>query len=319
MKISVVLACYNGGKFIRAQLDSILQQTTLVDEIIIVDDGSTDNTIEIISEYVSIHNNIKFLKNSKNVGVIKTFEKALLCSSGDYILFSDQDDVWCINKVEILLENIGDNLLIYSDTYITDSKLNITGESGFKYFEKDRNFNSLLDYFMGNNITGCTMMISKTLLQVSLPFPDINIMYHDQYLGIIAKKNNKLIQLRQQLVYYRQHASNQSGGVGGINLDIFLNNSYLMAKDLKLISSYINFDKHELNELDTAIDFFYAMAHKKYPSLKLLVKLFMTLNIRMFLWFVRMTCLSKYGARLNYELSSVKIYLITNIKKVMSW
>ena len=99
-KISVVMCTYNGEKYIRQQLDSILKQTYPIYEIIINDDISTDGTVDIIKEYMIRYDNIHLFVNSKRLGVHPNFMAALVKASGDYIAISDQDDIWELTKIE---------------------------------------------------------------------------------------------------------------------------------------------------------------------------------------------------------------------------
>ena len=110
MKISVALCTYNGEKFINEQLDSILNQSKKIDEIIICDDCSTDNTIGILNKYYEQYPNIfKIYINRVNLKSVKNFEKAILLSSGDFIFLSDQDDIWVHNKVEKYIQYFNEN------------------------------------------------------------------------------------------------------------------------------------------------------------------------------------------------------------------
>ena len=103
MRTSVVMATYNGEKYLKEQLDSIFCQTKPVDEVIICDDGSKDGTIEIIEKYITEKNlnlSWKLIKNKKNLGYADNFHQGLALATGEYIFFADQDDVWCEDKVE---------------------------------------------------------------------------------------------------------------------------------------------------------------------------------------------------------------------------
>ena len=120
--ISIALATYNGSKFIREQLDSILTQSMDDFEIIICDDCSTDNTMEILQEYCSKDERIHIYKNSANVGFKNNFEHILSLCNGEYIAFCDQDDVWEANHLEILYNNIGNNDCIGANSLIIDEK-----------------------------------------------------------------------------------------------------------------------------------------------------------------------------------------------------
>jgi glycosyltransferase involved in cell wall biosynthesis len=107
--ISIAMCTYNGERFIKEQLDSILNQTYKNFELIITDDDSSDKTITIIKEYIKQDKRIKLYQNNSNLGFIKNFEKAISLCSGDYIVLADQDDIWKVNKLEIFLEQIKDN------------------------------------------------------------------------------------------------------------------------------------------------------------------------------------------------------------------
>lgn len=100
-KISIIMATYNGGKFLREQLNSLLYQTKRPDEIIVVDDGSTDNTLVILEEFSNVLN-LSIHTNTIHLGVNGNFEKGLKLCSGDYIMFCDQDDYWLPNKIELM-------------------------------------------------------------------------------------------------------------------------------------------------------------------------------------------------------------------------
>lgn len=208
--VSVAIATYNGAKYIHEQLDSIISQTYTKLEIIIIDDGSTDGTQQIIAKYQAKYQGlIKLHHNISNLGSIKSFELALKLCSGDYIALSDQDDIWFPNKIEELLNNIHDNLLIHSDAIIVDENMNVKYPSHFK-LSKDKSLNTFSDYLLQNNVTGCTAMLSRKLLQLSLPFPE-QIFAHDHYLAIIASFYGKIKLLDKPLVYYRQHSNNLIG------------------------------------------------------------------------------------------------------------
>lgn len=128
MKVSVVMATYNGEEYITEQLDSIVNQSYPVDEIIICDDKSTDRTIEVITEYILKNKvqQIKLYENSENLGFAENFNKALNLADGDYIFFSDQDDIWENNKIQIMLDKMDE----YTDCKLlcSDYEPFVTGE-----------------------------------------------------------------------------------------------------------------------------------------------------------------------------------------------
>lgn len=312
-KISVIMATYNGERYLREQLDSIINQSQWIDELIIVDDCSVDSTCRIIEEYQQRYPIIRLIRNKQNLGVVKTFEKALLNSSGDYIVFSDQDDVWFENKIAVLMDSIGDNLLVYSDTIVVDEKLNKLYDSNLKFFETARNFSCFRDYLFGNNVTGCTMMIHRKLFDEVASFPVLRIIFHDQFLALCASYKGKLKKVTTPLMLYRQHSKNLSASYNRLGYQKILNNFSLMAMDLFILANLpiFNSGKDVTNDYKFVIDFFKAMAHEKYPSISLILFCKREFSLRMFFWFIRMACLSKFFGQLNYNLAPLK----TKIKK----
>ena len=305
--VSVAMATYNGEKYLVEQLDSILTQTHPIYEIIIVDDGSSDGTLSILNAYKDKYSNIKVYPNSENLGVVKSFERAIMLTSGDYIALSDQDDVWFENKVETLVNNIGDNLLIYSDAVVVDQKLNKISESNLAFFETARDFSKYRDYLFGNNVTGCTMMVNREILTETLPFPEFKIMFHDQYLALYAAFKSKIKKLNIPLMFYRQHDKNVAASYRSIPYSIIIKNSGKMADDIKTIKNLELYSHNGAqNDFNLASDFFLAMAHKKYPPISLLCFCKREFSLRMFFWFIRMACLSKFFAQLNYNLAPLK-------------
>lgn len=203
------MATYNGEKYLSKQLDSILHQSFSIDEIVIVDDCSTDSTLSLLRDYASRFANIKVFTNKVNLGVRKSFERALSLTQGDYIALSDQDDVWLPNKIETLLANIGDSLLVHSDSMIVDQNLKIIASSHFA-ISKKLHKESFIDYLLNSNITGCTMLLSRKLLDSCLPFTTYNLP-HDWYIAYYAAYKNSIKFVDKPLMYYRQHQNNVSG------------------------------------------------------------------------------------------------------------
>ena len=122
MKVSIALATYNGEKYLREQLDSILSQSIQDFELVACDDCSTDSTLKILNEYAEKDFRVKVFTNEKNLGFKKNFEKAIFLCSGDYIALSDQDDIWTENHLQVLLENIGNNDLVGANAFLCDEK-----------------------------------------------------------------------------------------------------------------------------------------------------------------------------------------------------
>ena len=239
--ISVVMCTYNGELFLHAQIDSIINQTYSIQELIICDDCSTDQTVEIANEYKVKYPFIQLICNSTRLGVRKNFEQAIQQATSNYIALADQDDIWEIDKIAILMDYITSVgvALVHSDVCLIDATGNkFSAEHDFK---KPDNL-TLNDYiFKQNNVTGCTCLFDAKLKQKLSPFPRFYF-YHDQWIAIVACRNGGIAWVNSKLIRYRQHANNtlstfEGGGGGGkqksLNQISFINK----AKDLLLILS----------------------------------------------------------------------------------
>lgn len=217
-KIAILLATYNGEKHLREQIDSILNQTFKDFDLYIRDDASKDGTSKIIEEYRSKYPKKIFdISNGKSSGASQNNFLLLLkyvVGKYQYYMFCDQDDVWLPNKVEAEYNEIEkyDNrkpILVHSDLYVVDSKLNIKADSFINYSKlsnMELNFNKLL---MQNNVTGCTMIFNNALAK-KVNFK-CNQLLHDHHIAILASSCGEIHLLRQPLVYYRQHGDNVVG------------------------------------------------------------------------------------------------------------
>jgi len=198
--ISVCIATYNGEKYIKEQINSILYQLEENDEIIVSDDGSTDKTLEIIKELND--KRIKIFYNNGLKGHTYNFESALTHSSGDYIFFSDQDDVWLPNKVRIMSEYLKKYSAVFSDAVVVDEYLNTIKPS---FFQLRNSGKGVFKNFYKNSYFGFGMAFNKDLLHFALPFPVQKEMGHDMILGFIANMKNSIIFIDDKLTLYRRH------------------------------------------------------------------------------------------------------------------
>ena len=210
--VSVVLATYNGEKFIREQLDSIIAQSIPPHEIIVVDDASSDGTKEILAAYALQYPFIKPYFNDANLGYIRNFEKGLKMASGNYIALCDQDDFWLPQKLEKLLTHIGDHTMIYSDSLLCDENLHSTGKK-ISDVSVCQPYISCLQQAVFCRIYGHATLFSKSLLSKAIPFP--KVLPHDWWLSFMATLDGGIGYLPEVLVYYRQHSNNVFGAVGG--------------------------------------------------------------------------------------------------------
>ena len=203
--LSICIATFNGEEFISEQLDSILNQVKAYNyEIIISDDGSSDNTEEILKSYIKNYN-ILFFKN-KSKGIVSNFENAIKQSTGDIIFLCDQDDVWLPTKVKICMEKIKNFDLIVTDAKVVDQNLNILFES---FFKLRCSKNGLLNNIYKNSFLGCCMVFKRRIVNHILPFPK-NIPMHDWWIGLISCLFYKILFINTPLILYRRHDKNAS-------------------------------------------------------------------------------------------------------------
>lgn len=206
--VSVVMATYNGARFLREQLDSIINQTYTNLEIVIVDDCSSDDTVAILNEYAAKHANIKVYVNEVNLGYVKNFEKGLLLSTADYISPSDQDDIWLENKIELLMGKLADNAIVYCNSAIINGAGELTGKklSDTKHLQT---YDDCLQYTIGNTAAGHAMILTRKTMLDSMPLP--TMIPHDYWLGFVATFDSQLLFVDEPLVLYRQHDANVFG------------------------------------------------------------------------------------------------------------
>lgn len=209
--VSVVMTTYNGSGFIHQQMESVLAQSYPNIEVIVVDDCSTDNTIEIVNSFREKHPGIKIYVNETNLGYIKNFEKGCRLATGSYIALCDQDDYWLPEKITKMQAAIGDCPVIYCDSVLCNELLKPTGEN-ISGKMNCRDFDNCLQQAIFCRIYGHATLINKDFLQKVIPFLDI--IPHDWWLCYTATFYGGIKYLNEPLVYYRQHANNIFGAAG---------------------------------------------------------------------------------------------------------
>jgi glycosyltransferase involved in cell wall biosynthesis len=206
--ISVCMAVYNGENFILQQLSSILCQLGAEDEVIIIDDCSSDNSAVLIGSINDIR--IKYYKNAINLGVFGTFERAINESCGDIIFLSDQDDIWYPKKVEKvtrILDNMEKITMVATDAALIDGEGVIKCDSFFSM--RGRFKPGLFSTIIKNKYLGCTLAFRKSLVNKLLPIPK-SVPMHDIWFGALNSLVGKTYFIDEPLIYYRRHNDNLS-------------------------------------------------------------------------------------------------------------
>lgn len=217
-KVDVLLATYNGEKYLKEQIDSILNQTYQNINLIISDDNSNDSTRKILEEYKKIDNRIKIYLQDKNLGYIKNFEFLIKQVESNMFMLSDQDDVWLPEKIEKSAELMKrENAdLVFGDLEIVDQNLKTINPSFNEYMLLKRKINKCIKNYkvnyLYNCVTGCTTLIKSKWIEKILPIPS-NSKYvpHDYWIGIMIALEGKLAYVEKPYIKYRQHGNNQIG------------------------------------------------------------------------------------------------------------
>jgi glycosyltransferase involved in cell wall biosynthesis len=289
--ISVVMASFNGEKFIREQIQSILDQSLLPNEIVICDDNSTDKTVEVINSMNSPL--IKLFVNNVSLGVVDNFKKAVSFSNPEnMIAFADQDDIWLPNKIESLwneLLEINDEqfpALVYSDLSLIDEKGNIVNPSFWNQLSHDQHEHCLETLLFGNFITGLSIMMNKKMRAHFLMKPD-NVILHDVWLALIAFTFGKVSRISSPLALYRQHTNNVNYNSTSRKLSkwemrllkfkmIFTKNDFLKSEFI-ITKTFYNFYIKELSNDDKVLFNKFMRLEKKPFLLK-------HIYLRIFFW-----------------------------------
>lgn len=222
VRVSVCIATYNGEKFIKRQLESIISQLDECDEVVISDDGSTDATLQIVKSFNSPL--IRVLDNKLKHGYTGNFENVLNEAKGEYVFLSDQDDEWAPNKVEKCLECLKTYDFVVSDASIVGSKGEELEPSFFLLRSPKKGFLGNLYKF---GYIGCCMAFKREVLNKALPIPGNHVLCsHDNWLMLVASMFYKCIILDDKLVRYRRHGNNVSTGEIKGNKSLFFRIKY---------------------------------------------------------------------------------------------
>jgi len=218
--IAILLCTYNGGRYLDEQLKSLMVQTYKNFVVYIHDDGSTDESLQIIGYYMIQYPQrfIMMADSMKHRGAGPSFMWLLQNVKADYYMFCDQDDYWLSNKVEHTLNrmeevenlNQGKPVLIHTDLKLTDEVLKVTHDSFWKYQNFKVDVSKRREFIgFGNIVTGCTMIINEAAKQVAFPYD--GRMLHDYWLALKVAKYGVVDNLKEQTILYRQHGDNEAG------------------------------------------------------------------------------------------------------------
>jgi len=198
------MATYNGAKYLKPQIESILKQLKNDDELIISDDDSKDNTISILKSFND--SRIKIFKNTKKRGVTHNFENALIHAKGEFIFLADQDDIWEADKIEKVIDKLNKYDIVLHNAELIDGQDVIICQDLFSIYK------SRLGYFKNlirNTYVGCCMAFRSELLNKILPIPQ-TIQMHDMWIALIAEKYGSPVIIPNKLIRYRRHSNNAS-------------------------------------------------------------------------------------------------------------
>lgn len=207
--ISIVMATYNGEAYLEKQLNSLVFQTYSNFEIIVSDDNSTDSTLAILRKFSKKYG-LTVLSNKNSSGLVGNFSNGLMAAKGEYIALCDQDDIWELNKLDLLLERIDDFDIVQGQLVIIDEKGNYhPAQYMHDAYETDKtSLYSIENYIKENPMLGCATLITKQCIKNSLPVPE-GFVYHDWWIALNAiLKGNGICNVDIPVVKYRQHTSN---------------------------------------------------------------------------------------------------------------
>ena len=221
-QVEVLLSAFNGEKFLRGQLDSILNQSFRDWRLLARDDGSRDATPSILAEYAAREpGRIVVLKDEdNNIGISASFSRLMSRSSAGHLMFSDQDDIWLPQKMELTLRNMQELEQIYGvqTPLLVHSDMKVIGEDARPVADSFWNYQHLRPeigqkwtrLLVQNTVTGCAMMVNRALNNLALPIPEEAII-HDWWLALAAAAFGRIRALPDKTALYRQHGGNAVG------------------------------------------------------------------------------------------------------------
>lgn len=204
--ISVVMAVFNGQRFLRQQVESVLAELVPGDEFIAIDDGSSDGSLSLLNGIGAPV--LRVLANPENLGVARTFERGLRLATNEYIFLCDQDDVWLPGKRAAFVssfERDSSVMVVISDAEVIDEQGRVISSS---FMATRRGFDgSLMGTLWRNRYLGCSMALRRCLLEIALPVPRLAPM-HDMWIGMLGRIAGNVTYLPSSFLHYRRHSAN---------------------------------------------------------------------------------------------------------------
>ena len=247
--VVVLLATYNGALYLREQLDSVADQTHKHWRLVICDDGSSDDTLQVVRRFAAQHAGKVTILQDAPIGSARDNFFRLLKKSGPaaYFAFCDQDDVWRRDKLELLIqqcrqveaERAGTPCLVYSDLTVVDSQLQSLNDSFLKQIRTNPEGITYKNLLTENSIPGCAMLINAALADIirSYEFDTSKVIMHDWWLALVAATLGTISYIPASLVSYRQHATNTLGSVNRSGL-AFVLSKFLQANNFATLQTY---------------------------------------------------------------------------------
>ena len=206
-RTSVCMAAYNGSQFIEEQIRSILTELDDDDELVIVNDCSTDSTVRVVRDIADPR--IRLISNEHNLGYVKTFERALAESTGDYVFLSDQDDIWIPGRLKEMKAALEDKLMVVSNCSHFGGAAGRFHDMRVRPGDSERHFANIVGILVGYRLHwGCAMGLRSELLKLALPFPSRMSESHDQYLAMAGNVLGSIRYLEQDTILHRLHGEN---------------------------------------------------------------------------------------------------------------
>lgn len=267
-KISVAMTTYNGSKYIIKQLDSLKNQSRKIDELVICDDCSTDNTVELVNDYIKSNNleGWNIYSNENNLGFINNFKQAIKKTTGDIIFLCDQDDEWCVNKISTMTDIIEKNnqvkLLSCSLTFIDENCKPYTPSNIPSWYQKMISTSpeeitpiDFINICNANFAPGCTMCFTREICDKYCNMDYEYELPHDWLIALIASVDNGYYHLNTSQINYRIHISNAIGVSKAKNSQ----NNKQQIKRLNSLKNRLHlakkFDYHNMTLIDNCLKY----------------------------------------------------------------